>query len=167
MSRFSEGLRIIPRTALFIAIVCYLTMTTVVMTVLIPEDNEMKYWPLAGKIAFTYGTFLIIVAWILLIGYVYADAKRRGMRYVLWTWLAALIPNGIGIILYFILRDSLPRPCPGCSTPVKSGFVFCPYCGTAMKPTCPNCGRAVEHGWSNCPECGSKLPALTTTPRVA
>ena len=167
MSRFSEGLKTIPRTAWFIAIVCYLTITTLMITVLIPEDNEMKYWPLAGKIAFTYSTLLLVAGWILLIGYVYADAKRRGMRYVLWTWLAALIPNGIGIILYFILRDPLPRPCVGCLKLVKAGFVFCPFCGTAMKPTCPNCGRAVEHGWSNCPECGSKLPALTTAPRVA
>ena len=167
MSRFSDGLKIIPRTAWVIASVCYVGFVTLALTVFIPGDKEMKSWPIAGKLAFAFGIFLFAYAWILLIGYVFADAKRRGMRYAMWTWLAALIPNGIGIIIYFILRDALPRPCPGCSTLVKSGFVFCPYCGTAMKPTCPNCGRAVEHGWTNCPECGSKLPAMTTTPRTA
>jgi len=167
MSRFTDGLKVIPRTAWVIASVCYVGSAILALTVMIPSDKEMKYWPFAGKLAFAFGVFLFVYAWILLIGYVYADAKRRGMRYAMWTWLAALIPNAIGIILYFILRDPLPRPCPGCSTPVKSGFVFCPYCGTAMKPTCPNCGRAVEHGWANCPECGSKLPAVATTPRTA
>jgi RNA polymerase subunit RPABC4/transcription elongation factor Spt4 len=167
MSRFSDGLRIVPRIAWIIGITLYLGFATLIMTAAIPTDPEMKNWPVAGKIAFTYGLMLFVLVLALLIGYVYADAKRRGMRYAMWTWLAFLVPNGIGIILYFILRDPLPRPCPGCSTLVKSGFVFCPYCGTAMKPTCPNCGRAVEHGWTNCPECGSKLPATTPTPRTA
>jgi RNA polymerase subunit RPABC4/transcription elongation factor Spt4 len=167
MSRFTGGLRIVPRTAWVIAITLYLGFTTLIMAVALPNDPEMKNWPLAGKIAFAYGLMLIVPVLVLLIGYVYADAKRRGMRYAMWTWLAALVPNGIGIILYFILRDALPKPCPGCSTLVKSGFVFCPHCGTAMKPACPNCGRAVEHGWSNCPECGSKLPPVGTASRVA
>jgi hypothetical protein len=167
MSRFSEGLKIIPRIAWYLAIAFYIGFSTLAMTVFIPGDRVMRTWPLAGKLGFAYGIFFIFVPWFLLIGFIYADAKRRGMRYAMWTWLAALIPDAIGIIIYFILRDPLPRPCPGCSTPVKSGFVFCPYCGTAMKPRCPNCGHAVEHGWSNCPECGSKLPALTTSSRVA
>jgi len=167
MSRFTDGLRIVPRTAWVIAIILYLGFTTLIMAAAIPSDPELKNWPLAGKIAFAYGILLIVPVLVLLIGYVYADAKRRGMRYAMWTWLAALVPNGIGIILYFILRDALPKPCPGCSTLVKSGFVFCPHCGTAMKPACPNCGRAVEHGWSNCPECGSKLPPVGSASRVA
>jgi hypothetical protein len=48
---------------------------------------------------------------VLLNGYVYADAKRRGMRYVMWTWPAILIPNAIGVILYFVLRDPLLVNC--------------------------------------------------------
>jgi RNA polymerase subunit RPABC4/transcription elongation factor Spt4 len=96
---------------------------------------------------------------------VYADAKRRGMRYVMWTVLAIFIPNAIGIILYFILRDPLMKPCPGCSQVLKSGYTFCPHCGTSLLPTCPNCGRSVELGWANCPACGTKLPS--PTPRAA
>lgn len=167
MSRFTESVKIIPRSAWYIAGIVYIGFATLSLTVFIPGDREMRHWPLPGKLAFAFGVFLIVAAWVLLVGYVYADAKRRGMRYAMWTWLAALIPDGIGIILYFILRDPLPRPCPGCAALVKSGFVFCPHCGTAMKHTCPNCGRAVEHGWANCPECGSKLPAPTSSSRVA
>ena len=43
-------------------------------------------------------------------GFIYADAKRRRMRHVMWAWLA-LVPYFIGVILYFILRDPLPTPC--------------------------------------------------------
>jgi hypothetical protein len=126
---------------------------------LIPGDNHMRDWQLWQKLLFCGGLYLLVVAWILLVGYVYADAKRRGMRYVMWTWLAALIPDGIGIILYFLLRDALPRPCPGCSTVVKAGYTFCPHCGAAMQPTCPQCGRGVEGTWSHCPHCGTGMPS--------
>jgi RNA polymerase subunit RPABC4/transcription elongation factor Spt4 len=167
MSRFTDALKIIPNTARYIAAFFYVLFVTLALTVFIPGDKELRYWPVAGKIAFAFVAFLFVVGWILLIGYVYADAKRRGMRYVMWTFLAALIPNAIGVILYFILRDPLPQPCPNCARLVNSKFVFCPYCGSAMKPTCPNCGRAIERAWSNCPECGTKLPAVTAPPQVA
>jgi len=159
MSRFGDGLRIIPRTAKIIAAVLYLGFANLMLFVLLPTDPEMSKWPLEGKLLFSYGIFLLVVAWIMLVGYVYADAKRRGMRHVMWTWLAALIPNGIGIILYFLLRDPLPRPCAGCSTVVKAGYTFCPHCGAPMQPTCPQCGKAVEAGWTHCPHCGAALPS--------
>src|SRR5271154_6001563 len=101
MSRFSESLRIIPRIAWYIATALYIGFSTLAITVMIPQDRVMRTWPLAGKLAFAYGMFLIFFPLILLIGYVYADAKRRGMRYVLWTWLVVMIPEGIGILIYF------------------------------------------------------------------
>ena len=60
---------------------------------------------------------LFMVLFILLVGYVWADAKRRQMNAVLWVLLAIFIPNLIGVILYFILRQPLPVPCPSCRTP--------------------------------------------------
>jgi hypothetical protein len=158
MSRFSDGLRLIPRTAWVIGVAVYLGFTTLAITVFIPGDKEMKLWPIWGKFLFAYGVFLVLPIWILLIGYVFADSKRRGMRYVMWTWLASLIPDGIGIILYFILRDPLPKPCPNCATVVKAGFTFCPHCGAALQPTCPHCGKGVEPSWSHCPNCGTPTP---------
>jgi len=159
MSQFREEVRVIPRTAWVIGIILYLIAATLVCFVAMPTDPATSRWPLSGRIASAYGFSLVLLPWVLLIGYVYADAKRRGMRYVLWTWLVILVPNAIGMILYFVLRDPLPRPCPHCATLARPSFVFCPVCGTAMQPTCPNCGRGVEPGWSNCPHCGGKLPS--------
>ncbi|MFZ0636584.1 MAG: sigma-70 family RNA polymerase sigma factor [Candidatus Acidiferrales bacterium] len=90
---------------------------------------------------------------------------RRGMRHVMWTLLAIFIPDGIGMILYFILRDPPPVTCPSCRSNVLSKYTFCPNCGTSLKPICPQCGKPVELTWSNCGNCGSKLPGIT--PRTA
>jgi RNA polymerase subunit RPABC4/transcription elongation factor Spt4 len=158
MSRFNEELRIIPRTAWILAITFYLILANLSYFVLTVNDKRIQHWPVEGRFAFSYGIFLLAVVWIALIGYVHADAKRRGMRYIMWTCLAILVPDGIGIILYFALRDPMPRNCPRCTTSVNASFAFCPHCGVAMRPTCSNCGRTVEPGWANCPHCGSKLP---------
>ena len=159
MSRFGEELRVIPRTAWVIAFLAYFAFTTLIFNFALPSDPNLSKWPLAGKIAFVYGMFLLVFALVLLVGYVYADARRREMRYVMWTWLAALIPDGIGIILYFILRDPLPSPCPKCKISVPAKFTFCPHCGAALRPCCPQCGKAIEHGWQNCAYCGTRIGA--------
>jgi len=67
-----------------------------------------------------------VAGWTLVLGYVYGDARRRGMRYGLWTLLAVFIPNGIGVVLYFILREPMPSYCAKCGSPAKQGHAFCP-----------------------------------------
>jgi RNA polymerase subunit RPABC4/transcription elongation factor Spt4 len=99
----------------------------------------------------------ILGAYILLVGYVYGDARMRGMRYAMWTWLAILIPNGIGIILYFILREPKPVYCSRCGSAMSPGFAYCPRCGTGMSPACSQCHRVAQSGWTHCPYCGANL----------
>jgi hypothetical protein len=164
MSRFTKELRVIPKTAWIIGLLLYAGVTTPLFFLAIPQDPDMGHWPRWGQALFVYGLFLTVVALIALFGYVYGDAKRRQMRYVMWTLLAIFIPYAIGIILYFILRDPLPKPCPGCGNIVKAGYPFCPHCGIALQPTCPNCGRAVDLTWSNCPHCGQHLPPQSAPP---
>jgi hypothetical protein len=159
MSGFKNELRVIPRFAWILGWVVYLGMGALLFTVALPHDRQMRTWNPGWQLLFSFGIPLIVLAYVWLVGYVYGDAKRRGMPYVMWTLLAFFIPDGIGIILYFILRKPMPRPCPGCSQDVPSGFVFCPHCGTPLQPTCPSCGHAVERGWANCPSCGTKLPS--------
>jgi Double zinc ribbon len=165
MSRFKEELRVVPRAAWIIGALMYLGFTTPLFLHVIPKDPELGKWPVVGQALFVYGFMAVVIPLVGLIGYVYGDAKRRGMRYVMWTLLAIFVPDLIGVILYFILRGPLPKVCPGCGDMVKSGFTFCPKCGTAVQPTCPNCGRAVETSWANCVQCGQKLP--TQSPRAA
>jgi RNA polymerase subunit RPABC4/transcription elongation factor Spt4 len=165
MSRFKEELKVIPGTARFIAAFVYIALAAAfALYVMFSHDHGLACMPAVGKLLMIVGVGIVPAIYVLLIGYVYADAKRRGMRHVMWTLLAIFIPDAIGVILYFILRDPLMKPCPGCSQVLKSGYTFCPHCGTSLLPTCPNCGRGVELGWANCPTCGTKLPS--STPRT-
>jgi double zinc ribbon protein len=159
MTRFSDELRIIPRTAWAIAVLAYAGLTTLLLQVAIPSDAKLSHWPFWCQLLFGAGIPLILFAHVVLIGYVNGDARRRGMRYVLWTFLTALIPNGIGIILYFVLREPLLVSCGQCGAPGRANFTFCPKCGAELSPACPQCRRPVERGWANCAHCGAKTSA--------
>ena len=98
-----------------------------------------------------------IVIYVLLLGYVWGDARRRGMNHVLWTLLALFIPYAVGVILYFLLRDPVPVPCPACGAPARKGHAYCASCGTAVRPACPHCCQPVDAGWRNCASCGQSL----------
>jgi hypothetical protein len=72
---------------------------------------------------------VVIAIWILGLGYVNADARRRGMPPILWTLIAAFIPNLLGFLLYFALRRPFAMPCPHCGQPTMAGQRFCSWCG--------------------------------------
>jgi hypothetical protein len=99
----------------------------------------------------------LLAGYILVIGYIYGDARRRGMNAVLWALLAFFAPSAIGIILYFILRSPLPIYCWKCGGAVFNGYPHCPLCGVNVTPVCPSCHRAVQSPWSHCPWCGVKV----------
>jgi RNA polymerase subunit RPABC4/transcription elongation factor Spt4 len=146
MSRFREELKVIPRAARVIVAVIWLIYAAIFWFV-------VRHHGWLVTLLFP----LFLSAYVLLVGYVNGDARRRGMRYVLWTLLAIFIPNAIGIILYFVMRDPLMRNCPKCSATIGGGFAYCPKCGSALSKTCPNCHRAVEPDWSHCAGCGTSL----------
>lgn len=158
-------LRVIPVPAWLIAVAAYVCFALLAFLVLIPGEPEMRLWHVWQQALFAFGMSLVLLIWIPLIGYVYGDAQRRQMRYVMWTFLAIFIPNFIGIILYFLLRDPLPRPCPACGKSAGGAFSFCPHCGVGLALSCPQCHRAIEAGWVNCAYCGVKLqtPASPAT----
>ena len=72
---------------------------------------------------------LFLAAYIMLVGYVYGDARRRGMPAALWTLLVVLIPNLIGFIVYFILRRGVFAPCSQCGRGAEIGQIYCSSCG--------------------------------------
>jgi len=103
------------------------------------------------------GTF--VGCYILLIGYVYRDAARRGMSPLAWTLLAICVPNALGIVLYFVLRKPRSATCPQCGAPVQSGYGYCPKCGKNLGLHCPRCQHAVHADDVYCPYCGNPLTA--------
>ena len=158
MSRFRDELKVIPRTARAIAALGYIFVAAMFsLFVMFSPDKEMARTPEVGKIFIMVVPGFVLAIYILIVGYVYADAKRRGMRYVMWTLLAIFIPNAIGIILYFVMRDPLLAHCTNCGAEARQGFAFCPRCGGSLALACPQCRKAVEPGWSHCVHCGAAL----------
>jgi hypothetical protein len=73
------------------------------------------------------GAFL--AAWLMCLGYVYEDARRRVMPPVLWTLVALLVPNLLGFLIYFAVRLPIAQPCAKCGQPVRANARFCSCCG--------------------------------------
>jgi RNA polymerase subunit RPABC4/transcription elongation factor Spt4 len=156
MSHLSDELRIIRRGGWLATILVYLLLVAAA-TMVTQFEGDVTTWPLAGRLAFVIGLPLLPAIYVLLVAYVYADARRREMRYVMWTLLAFFVPYAIGIIVYFIMRDPLPEPCPKCGAMTPYAFTFCPQCGAVTKPSCPQCHRALQRGWTHCPTCGAAV----------
>jgi hypothetical protein len=151
MKYFLGELRIVPKLVWLIAL-----LTTGVMVALFLRMPRVA--PLGWvETIFIVQFHLMFFAWVVLIGYIYADARRRGMRYIMWTLLSIFLLYFIGPILYFVLRDPLLIHCPKCSIRCRSTYVFCPGCGTELLPSCPSCKRAVEPHWNRCVYCGKEL----------
>ncbi len=150
---------IIPKPVWVVAVLAYSGVFIGLITIAIPQFPKTSGVPRGGQIALGLFAAAIPAVYILLLGYIYGDAKRRGMRQWLWVLLAIFIPNAIGIILYFVLRDPMPFYCSKCGTSIKSAYTFCPNCAAALRPTCSQCGRAMERGWAHCSHCGATATA--------
>jgi double zinc ribbon protein len=95
--------------------------------------------------------------YLLFIGYISRDAMRRRMSALLWILVAVLIPHGLGIVLYFLLRQPLRGVCPQCANAIQEGSNFCPRCSYKLNPSCPQCQRAVDVEDAYCPHCATSL----------
>jgi len=159
VSRLNEETKIIPRTAWVIATILCIAVPAIFWIfwgVMMSSAEESRIPPIPFLIGGLFAAVAMFV-YILVLGYIAADAKRRGMRVVLWVLLAIFIPNAIGIILYFILRDPLLRHCPSCGASAGPSYAFCPSCGGSLGAACPSCRGPVEPGWSHCARCGASL----------
>ncbi len=70
-----------------------------------------------------------LAAWLVCLGYVYEDARRRVMPPVLWILVAILVPNLLGFLIYFAVRRPIATPCAQCGQPVQANTRFCSWCG--------------------------------------
>jgi len=154
-TRFRDELAILSPIAVTIAVAVFVGIQ--VLCVMLPKGGEKGLPPFPGWVFLSIGGGLVVAAWLLLIGYINADAGRRGMGRLLWTCIALLVPNALGILAYFLLRKPKLQPCPGCHTMVSPEFRFCPHCGFALMPACTSCGRAIRHEFTWCPYCGKPV----------
>ena len=125
------------------------------------DTPALAYLAVAGIVTLVSLVITTILAWIT---YVNRDAKRRGMNYTLWTILVILLLPAwgiIGFVVYFLMREPLPYPCPQCEKPVSARFNFCPNCKCNLHPTCPQCKREVGETDRFCANCSYDLSETT------
>ncbi len=147
-------LKIVPAWAWTLAVIAFVAAQWFFNIAMARQPHAPPTWcrPLLGLLAGLGGG-----CYLLFIGYINRDAKRRGMSPVLWTIVAVIIPNALGIILYFILRQPRSSACPRCGNAVQAGFNFCPRCSYKLSPSCPQCQRLVGVSDVYCPYCGTSL----------
>jgi hypothetical protein len=151
----NRDFKLVARWAWILAAVAFLGMQFVFNVVVARQSDAPPAWI---RILMGLLVGLILTCYILLIGYVNRDSGRRGMSRALWTTVSVLVPNGLGIILYFILRQPTVGSCPQCGHAVQHGFNFCPQCNYKLNPSCPQCQRMVRPGDAYCPYCGTSQP---------
>jgi hypothetical protein len=97
---------------------------------LLASKGFLSTMPDALWFGLTFGVFT--AAFFLALGYIYGDARRRQMPAWAWVIAAALIPNLIGFILYFLFRAPLLGSCSSCGKAIRAGEAFCSHCGCSQ-----------------------------------
>ena len=126
---------IIPKPAKAIASTLFSVAVTVGVIAGSVEDFRSPHgshlWIAGCAVGLAGGLFVgsLFAVWVLGLGYVYGDARRRNMPAVPWLLVALLVPNLLGFLLYFVLRKPLARPCPQCGQAITPEQRFCSWCG--------------------------------------
>ncbi len=148
-TRLAGEVRIIPSWAFALAIFLFIAAQIFFNLMARRQPDAPPAWARAA-LGLLLG--LVVGTYVLFIGYVNGDARRRGMSRLLWTLVALLVPNGLGIILYFILRQPL-HPVAA----YAGGGNCCPRCGYCFGPNCPQCHSQVDPADRFCRSCGAVL----------
>ena len=132
---------------------------------------------------------LLVVVWLALVYWTYADARRRIADPLLigCATVASLFPY-VGTVVYMIVRppeyldDVRERElemqaaearlaqlgyhlCPHCDFEVEKDYLRCPSCMRKLKDPCANCGKPLDPTWRICPYCEAEIPGVTPAPR--
>ena len=123
----------------------------------------------------------LVVIWLSLIYWTYADARRRISDPMLigCATAASLFPY-VGTLVYMIVRppeyldDVRERElemqaaearlaevgfhlCPHCDHEVEKDFLRCPNCMRKLKDPCTTCGKPLDPAWKICPFCEAEI----------
>ena len=124
----------------------------------------------------------VVVLYLSLIYWTYADARRRILDPMLvgCATAASLFPF-VGTIVYLILRppeyledvrerelemqaaearlhDLDQALCPHCDYRIERDFIRCPSCLRKLKERCISCSRPLDQAWTICPYCETEVP---------
>jgi hypothetical protein len=173
--RFWEEFRIIPNGVIWTVVALFLVAQGIAFSVNrwnaahygetfpfeLRDNFALASVALAGIIT---GVSLFVAILVFLIAYVNRDAKRRGMNSALWTlFVIIFLPSFafLGFLVYLLMREPLPYPCPQCGKSVGARFNFCPNCKCNLHPSCPNCKQEVVETDKFCPYCAQELTQPT------
>jgi len=171
-AKFTQELRVIPRWLVWTCLTLYILAIIIGMSVngynmrsngTVFPDDSFRSMPFLSDLALAgaiTGVAIFVSIFLFMLGYVYRDAKRRGMNPALWTLLVLILSPAymfIGLIIYLLVREPLPYNCPQCSTVVNARFNFCPNCKYNLHPACPQCQREVSDHDKFCPFCATEL----------
>lgn len=147
--RFQRFLSIVPKGARIAASVPAGCLTIALLVAGFLNRNDLIDNPGAAFAAAGAGLFAcgILTAWILCLGYVYGDARRRAMPPILWMLVALLVPNLLGFLLYFVLRRPITVACTNCGQATSLEQRFCSWCGNP-RPPAPSGGAPSGPGFS-------------------
>jgi hypothetical protein len=134
---------------------------------------------------------VLVVIWLALVYWTYADARRRIADPMLvgCATAAALFPF-VGSVVYMIVRppeyledvhereleiqaaearlaDMGLHACPHCDHEVEKDFLRCPHCMRKLKDPCASCGRPLDPRWQICPYCEAEVGMAAPVPRRA
>jgi hypothetical protein len=137
----------------------------------------------ALRLAVELVILFLVVIWLALVYWTYADARRRIADPLLvgCATLASVFPY-VGTIVYMIVRppeyldDVRERElemqaaearlaelgyhlCPHCDYEVEKDFLRCPNCMRKLKDPCHACGRPLDPTWKVCPFCEAEIGA--------
>jgi hypothetical protein len=153
MGSSGDDLGMLPRWSVVVAVLAFAGMQFLFHGVMPHHKHELL--PMRLLMGYSWGT--LVASYVLLVGYVSRDVKRRKMPAALWLLIVIVMPGGIGAVVYFLLRQPLLSRCPHCSTEISSSYHFCPQCQFQVAPVCGQCFRGVEITDVYCKQCGHDL----------
>ncbi len=151
---FADELRIIPAWASAFAICAFVAMQLIFQLIVPTRPHPPS--PLTTTLLGLFAGVAVAI-FILLVGYVNADSRRRGMNAWLWTVIVFFIPNAFGFIVYFLVRQPMFTTCPHCGSTLQPHFRYCPKCATPRIAVCGHCSTPVQPGDQFCNNCGRML----------
>ncbi len=76
---------------------------------------------------------LLLLSTVLLGIWTYKDARTRSLDAGMWTVVVVLIPNLIGLLLYFLIgRRHTQVTCPHCGAKTDASQPYCGHCGQLL-----------------------------------